>query len=90
MLISGELGRQVIFRKVMIDGIQNIKDFDGQPVDPEKFAYKRGVQVTPTLQFVDAEGNELVPKMVGYQGTELYAGYLNNAIGGSKEKLANN
>ena len=71
----------------MVDSIEEIKDFKGKSMDPEKFAYARSVQVTPTLQLVDESGEELVPKLIGYQGAEFFAAYLNNAIDGSKQIL---
>ena len=88
MMISGELGKRVIFRKIDVDDIATIKDFNGKAIDPEKFAFSKGVQVTPTLQFVDGNGDELVPKIIGYQGTEFFNAYLDSAILNSKEKLS--
>jgi thioredoxin-related protein len=87
MLIDGEIHSKVILRKVMIDGIEKIKDFSGKNIDPEEFADRRGIDVTPTLQFVDALGHELTPKLIGYQGGEFFPAYLTNAITESKEKL---
>ena len=83
MLRSGELSKRVIFRKVMVDSMGTIKDFKGHEVEPDVFAYGKGVQVTPTLQFVDENGEELVPKIIGYQSVDLFSAYLDQAIGGS-------
>jgi len=88
MMISGELSKKVIFRKIEVDDMASIKDFQGKSIDPEKFAFSKGVMVTPTLQFVDGKGDELVPKIVGYQGSELFNAYLDSAISGSREKLS--
>jgi thioredoxin-related protein len=87
MMLSGELGKKVVFRKVMVDSISAIKDFRGQSIFPDEFAYTKGVQVTPTLQFVDENGEELVPKLIGYQGNDFFSAYLDTAISGSKEIL---
>lgn len=84
---SGQYLSQVIIRKVMIDRVGSIRDFNGQPVDAEKFAFNRGVQVTPTIQFVDAKGKQLVPEMVGYNTPEMYAGYVENAINKSRRAI---
>ena len=88
MMISGELTQKVIFRIVQVDDMAMIKDFHGKSVDPEKFAFSRGVQVTPTLQFLDSQGDELEPKIIGYRGSDLFNAYLDAAISGSQEKLA--
>lgn len=90
MLIGGEIHSTVIFRKVMIDGIEPIKDFNGEDIDPEKFADQHGIDVTPTLQLVDALGRELTSKLIGYQGSEMFPAYLTNAIEASTEKLNSN
>jgi len=87
MYQSGEFNNRVIIRKVMIDAIDNIRDFNGNFVDAENFAYKRGVEVTPTLQFVDASGKELAPEMIGYNTPEFYAKYIENAIDKSQQVL---
>ena len=87
MMISGELTKKVVFRKVMVDSMDAIKDFHGQRVEPDRFAYSKGVQVTPTLQLVDGKGEELVPKLIGYQSTDFFNAYLDSAIDGSKERL---
>lgn len=88
MMISGELAKKVIFRKIEVDDMASIKDFQGKSIDPDKFAFSKGIQVTPTLQFVDGKGDELVPKIIGYQGSELFNAYLDLAISGSQEKLS--
>lgn len=87
MYKSGQYLDRVIIRKVMIDGIGTIRNFKGEPVDAEKFASQRGIQVTPTLQFVDAQGNHLVPEMVGYNTPEMFAGYVENAIDQSRQAI---
>lgn len=89
MYQSGEFNNRVIIRKVMIDGIENIRDFNGNLVDVENFAYKRGVEVTPTLQFVDASGKQLAPEMIGYNTPEFYANYIENAIDKSRLVINN-
>ena len=87
MHISGQYNHRVIIRKVMIDSIDTIKDFSGKSVDAEAFAYMRGIQVTPTLQFVDASGKQLAPAVVGYNTPEMYASSIEDAIDVSKQAI---
>ena len=84
---SGQYNDRIIIRKVMIDSIESIKDFAGESVDAENFAFKQGVQVTPTLRFVDASGKQLAPEMVGYNTPEMYAAYIENAIESSRKAI---
>jgi len=88
MYNSAQYKNRVIIRKVMIDGIGDIKDFNGKFTGVEDFVSKNGVQVTPTLQFVDASGKQLVPEMVGYNTPELYSAYVDNAISESQRAIA--
>lgn len=80
--------QQVILRKVMMDEYEELHDFDGSIRNAESFSINRGVDVVPTLQLVNAAGEELVPKIVGYQTPGLYSGYLEKAIEVSQGLLA--
>lgn len=84
---SGQYRNRVIIRKVMIDSFQNITDFSGASVEAENYAFRQGVQVTPTLRFLDSEGNQLAPEMVGYNTPEMYAAYVENAIESSNRAI---
>ena len=87
MTRNAENRKRVIIKKVLIDHYAPIVDFAGKEVDPADFAHQRGVRVTPTLQFIDPEGKELAPKMVGYQAGTFYGAYLDQAIDQSRAKL---
>jgi len=87
---SGQYENRIIIRKVMIDSVESIRDFAGSAVEAENFAFKQGIQVTPTLRFVDAEGKQLAPEMVGYNTPEMYAAYIENAIESSSEAIKKN
>jgi len=84
LLISGELNNSALIRKVMIDAIESITDFDGNQRDAEYYSILRDVEVTPTIEFVDANGTQLVPPMIGYQSADMYMSYFTNAIRASK------
>jgi len=90
MMLSGDFDRRAIFRKVVIDGTQPLKDFRGGKLDAEVFAHQRHIKVTPTLVFVDSNGKELAPKVVGYQTDVFYNAYLDQAIDVSQQLLRQN
>lgn len=87
MMISGEFDRRAIVRKVMLDDPGQLKDFSGTRLAIDNYATQHKVRVTPTLMFVDANGKELAPKVIGYQTAEFYAAYLDNAIDVSTDSL---
>ena len=83
MKISGDYTNKVIVRIVEIDSTDDIIDIDGNKIDPEDLAERYNIQLTPTLIFVDAKGNELVQQMVGVTTVDFYGGYLDDAIDNS-------
>jgi thioredoxin-related protein len=85
--LSGADPKQVILRKVMVEMYETVKDFDGREVETETYAMRNRVDVVPTVALVDAEGNDLVPKIVGYQTEGLYEAYLRKAIEVSNELM---
>jgi len=80
MRLAGIDPQRVILRKVMMEEWEFLRDFAGHERDGEGFGIERGVEVVPTLQLVNAAGEELVPKIVGYQASGLYDAYLEKAI----------
>lgn len=86
--LSGADPKQVILRKVMVEMFETVKDFDGQEVSTESYAMRNRVDVVPTVALVDAKGDDLVPKIVGYQTEGLYEAYLQKAIEVSQAILA--
>lgn len=87
MRLSGVDPKRIVLRKVMMDEYETLRDFSGRERNAESFSISRGVEIVPTLQLVDAEGNELVPKIVGYQTPGLYSAYLEKAIDVSQSLL---
>jgi thioredoxin-related protein len=88
MMRAGVDPKRVILRKVLMDETETLRDFSGHEQNAETFGIVRGVDVVPTLQLVNAEGEELVPKIVGYQVPGLYDAYLEKAIQVSQSLLA--
>lgn len=87
MMLSGDFDRRAIMRKVMLDSAAQLKDFSGTKLNVDNYASQHKVRVTPTLIFIDANGKELAPKVIGYQTAEFYAAYLDNAIDASRDFL---
>lgn len=87
MLISGDYEGKVIIRVLKLDGVDVLRDFNGDTVSAEDFATRHDVRLTPTLKFFDDRGRELAPKMVGLTTVDFYGGYLDEAIDASLAKL---
>lgn len=80
MLISGDYKGTTVFSELEINTGKEITDFAGQAVDATKFARRYNAWATPTLLFLDGEGNEVAEKMVGINTLELYGYYVDRSI----------
>ena len=54
--------------------------FNGKNVPATKFAQRYNAWATPTLLFLDQQGNEIAKKMVGINTIELYGFYVDKAL----------
>lgn len=88
MLLSGDYRDKVLIRKVNLDGARHLTDFQGQDVDAGSFATRHDVFVTPTMLFVDPQGRELAPRLVGINTVELFGGLVDAAIEQARQRLA--
>jgi thioredoxin-related protein len=84
---SGEYDDNILIREVKIDSYRNVVDFAGRRVSPEDLAYRYHLSVTPTLLLVDANGRELVQRIVGLGTEDLFGLYLDDAIARALARL---
>ncbi len=80
MQISGDYVQRALIRKMKIDYGNTIRDFDGNRVDADEFAARYNITVTPTVVFLDGQGNQLAAKQVGLTTPDFYGGYLDASI----------
>lgn len=84
---TGAYNGKAIVRRFMIDSYATVSDFDGQRIDAGELSRKLKIFVTPTLIFVDAQGHELVPRIVGVDNIDFFAAYLDASIAAAGVKL---
>jgi len=87
MIYSGDYKDKVIIRIVKIDDADELIDFNGKKLSFDDFALQQKVWLTPTLKLYDADGNELVPEIVGINTVDFFGGYLDDAINKSLRKI---
>jgi len=80
MVKSGEYDKKVIIRKLQIDESRDIIDFSGKTVQPSDISARYKSVLTPTLVFLDHQGNEVIDKMVGINTVEMFGAYLDIEI----------
>lgn len=89
MVLSGDYDDRLIMREIFIDAGFRLKDFQGREVEGGDFALRYSVSLTPTLLFLDPQGNPLTDKMVGIQTPEMYFLYVDASISEAVDRLRN-
>lgn len=80
MLRSGEYKDRIIIRKIKIDDYDTLTNFDGSRIEAEDLPGRYRAWVTPTLVFLNSDGKEIAPKLVGIGTEGFFAGDIDNAI----------
>lgn len=80
MLRSGDYNADVFIRKIDIEGFSEIKDFDGKSVTAAQLAKSWGIEVTPTLIFLNGQNQEVSERIVGVNSLDYFGGLVDNAI----------
>lgn len=80
MIKSGEYTDKVIIKVVEIDSSDDVRDIDGQLMDSEEFSDRYDVQLTPTVTFIDSQGQELSERIIGIGTEDYYGSFLDEGI----------
>ncbi|CAA6828594.1 MAG: Thioredoxin-related protein [uncultured Thiotrichaceae bacterium] len=87
MQLNKEDQTKVIIRKLDVGSYQKIIDFDGQKIAAEDFAARYNVQMTPTMVFLDKNGNEIAERILGINTPSLFGGYIDDAVDKAVKKI---
>jgi thioredoxin-related protein len=80
-------GKRVLIRSVSLDTYQTIIDFDGRSIPTSRLASRYDVMVTPTMVFLDADGNEISDKLVGIWSKDYFGGFIDDRIAEARSNL---
>ena len=80
MLISGDYEDRVMIRLLKLGNGSSVRDFQGNEIATGDLANRYQVRVTPTMLFLNPQGRELAPRMVGINTPEFFGGYLDRSI----------
>ena len=80
MLRSGDYDADVFIRKIDIEGFSRLRDFDGNSVSAAQLADKWGVDLTPTLIFLNGQNQEVSERIVGVNSLDYFGGLVDDAI----------
>lgn len=82
-------GKYVFLRYVSIDDPKPIPGIDGEKILKSKWAEKYGADLTPTVLFIDGNGNEVAPRIVGIANIELYTTLIHRNLNIAYKKMDN-
>jgi len=80
MLRSGDYKDSVLIRQLKMDNLSTIKDINGNDTTPAALAAAYHVKLTPTLLFLDADGNEVAKRIPGVYSLDFFGGYVDEAL----------
>jgi thioredoxin-related protein len=90
MLISGDYDDRILIKKLALDSNAPIIGFDGNTTSGAEFARQLKVELTPTLVFLDHQGNEIAERMLGINTPEMYGAYVDASIEDMEKLLLKN
>lgn len=86
-LLNSGYDKRVLMRKLLIDNGSTLIDFDNRTAEAADIADQYNVWLTPTVLFVDRNGNELAERLIGISSVDFYGGYLDIALDQSRQRL---
>jgi thioredoxin-related protein len=78
---------KILLRSISLDEYNSVIDFDGRSIATSEFATRYAVSLTPTLLFLDADGNEISERLVGIWSEDFYGGFIDNRIDEARQRL---
>ena len=86
--LNRDYREKLIMREVMIDPGETLINFNGEKLDAIQVFHDYDMIVTPTIILVDGTGKEIAERQVGVNTVEMYAWYLDIAIGQATDSLS--
>ena len=80
MIKGGDFSDRLIIAEIGMDAGFMLYDFDGTLIDGSVWAGKRNIYTSPTLLFLDSQGQERVKRILGYNSADLFPFYLEESI----------
>jgi len=84
---NAEYRKKVLIRSVSLDMYETLVDFEGRSMSTSEFASRYDISLTPTLLFLNADGDEMSEKLVGIWSEDFYGGFIDNRIDEARAKL---
>lgn len=90
MMRSGDYKETVLIRQLAMDGFSTVKDFAGDATTPARLAQQYKIKITPTLLFLDADGNEVAGRILGVYSLDFFGAYVDAALAKGLQSIREN
>jgi len=87
MLRSGDYSDNVLIRQVNIDIHGLMDDLGVDKTSPDQLARRYNIFVTPTLLFLDGQGEEVSERILGVNSLDYYGAYVDDALEQGHRKI---
>ena len=86
-LIGGHYSGRARLAELDLGSFLDVTDFNNERVTPDALASRYGVDITPTLLFLNDRGEEIADRMVGIGNHEFASAYLDRGIEQARSAL---
>lgn len=87
MLRNADYTQKLLIRQIDVDDYSTITGIDGKETSHAELARQYKATLTPTLLFLDGNGNEVSPRIIGVNSLDLFGGYVDEAINNGLRKI---
>jgi thioredoxin-related protein len=75
------------FELMINERSQRITDFTGQPITPAAWSEAMKVKITPTLFFLNAQGQQIAPRIEGVASADFIGAILDERLAMARERI---
>jgi len=87
MAVSGDYESKILFRELLIEDFDYLRNEKGELITGDTLALKYDVEVTPTILFVNSDLQEVTKRIVGIGSRDFFDHRLNARIHQAKAAL---
>jgi len=88
MIKTGEYSSTILFRQLYIDDYHYLRNEKGEIISAETMALKYDIEVTPSILFINAQGNELSERIIGINSVDYFDELLSTHISQANRAMA--
>lgn len=71
---------QALFRQLYVESFSFLRNEDGELVGGDQISLRYGVDITPTVLFINAQGEEVAERIIGLSGAHYFQKTLEQHI----------